>query len=119
MVAMNSVANAVKAPDRYIPPRGITGYISTGDKRKIKIYDQPNFARLGPDSQVHTRTVTESAAVADLVNQILGGKGYHNPGLDCGDDRAILDDVWACTTRNQNGQISDPDCFKRCKIVGQ
>src|SRR5262249_6935531 len=102
------------SPARFIPRPGVSGYIAS-DAFDASGWNVHNLGYFGTHARVSERTLNETAAVADLVNRLLAGDGHRNPGLDCGTDRATLDDLYLC-------QLAAPSdaarraCFARCSV---
>jgi hypothetical protein len=106
---------SANAKGRYVIPKGISAYVSPKAVPKSS-WNLRNFGWSDDNGpSISLRTATETASVVDLTNTVLGGIDHANPGLDCGNDRKILDEIWNCSARPEDGV----SCYEACKVVGQ
>ncbi len=110
--------------DRYQVPRGITGY-ATAEASLGKIWNVHNFGYFVDSPTVSMRALNETSAVAALTNRIMAGGDIVGPGLDCGTDQAVLDEIYLCQVsapyrfRNYpDADASRDACFKKCRVAG-
>jgi hypothetical protein len=104
---------------RFLAPPGVTAYSST-EAAPRNDWNVHNLGYLGVAPKVSERTLNETTEVVDLVNRLLAGDGHRNPGLDCGDDRAQLDQIYVCQQVATMAGGADRDaCFSACTIRGQ
>jgi hypothetical protein len=100
-----------------VPRRGVTGYIASG-AFNLSVWHVHNLGYFGITPKVSERTLNETADVVDLVNRLLAGDGHQNPGLDCGEDRAVLDQLYLCQFTKRFPVEERQTCFSACKVAG-
>jgi hypothetical protein len=105
----NQGIKASFAKNRFKTPKGITGYIAT-DVIPGNQWNVRNFGYFLGSATVSSRTVTETAAVADFVNKEL--LGTSNPGLVCPSGSGAEDEVWDCIVLEGT---KETECFEKFK----
>ena len=104
---------------RFLAKPGVTAFIST-EAAPRNDWHVHNLGYLGVLPKVSERTLNETTEVVDLVNRLIAGDGHQNPGLDCGVDRAQLDQVYVCQqVATMAGGVGRDACFSQCTIRGQ
>ncbi len=103
---------------RFVAKPGVTAFIST-EAAPRNDWHVHNLGYLGVAPKVSERTLNETTEVVDLTNRLLAGDGHQNPGLDCGEDRAQLDQIYVCQqVATMAGGVGRDDCFSPCTIRG-
>jgi hypothetical protein len=102
-------------PTRFIQQPGVTSYMST--EVTGSLWNVHNLGYLGIEPKVAERTLAETGAVVDLVNRLIAGDGRQNPGLDCGSDRAKLDEIYFCQFKAKTPDAQQA-CFASCTVRG-
>lgn len=94
--------------NRWMVPRGVTAFSPTRSKSAWNLH---NFAYFVDEPTISPRTISETAAVVQLTNRLIGGDQAVNPGMDCGDDPKVYEEIFKCGMKQ--------DCFKSCTINGK